>query len=212
MHQKASSKSGTYVNVDPKTLDITISEKRIAPMAIPLEMKSIADMPPMWEMVYYKYVYGEYHRKQQAMSPGKRPAASLAPPPPWVVALAGVVWEGILQGAAWDVVKAALSSAVAKLRATGVAPQGPSDRATKTEIKAGWRELSEPGRKQYEMFLSLKRSAKSLPDRHALAYARAKDAGEFSKIVRSEIETSTAPKKSGTKKSVAKRSRAKKKA
>jgi hypothetical protein len=206
MLQKASSKSATYVNVDPKTLEITISGEKRAPMAIPLGIKSVQDMPPMWEVVYYKYMYGEYHRKQQTLPLDKRAAASLAPPPPWLVALAGVMWEGILQGAAWDVVKLAVSSAVSKLRAAGVAPQNLPDRTTQTEIKAGWREISVPGRKQYEMFLSLKRSAKSLPDRHALAFARAQDAAEFGKIIRSEMETPAGPvKKRGTKKAVAKK-------
>ena len=172
MLQKASSKSTTYVNVDPKTLEITISKEKNAPMAIPLEIQSVGDMPPMWEVVYFQYMYGEYHRKQQELTPGRRVAASLAPPPPWVVALAGVMWEGIIQGAGWDSVKVAVSYAMSKLKAAGLAPAARSDRTTTTEVGAGFRELSKPGLKQYEMFLSLNRSAKRLPDRHALAYAR----------------------------------------
>jgi hypothetical protein len=212
MVQKAPSKSTTYVNVDPKTLEITISKEKNAPMAIPLEIKSVGDMPPMWEVVYFQYMYGEYHRKQKELTPNRRVAASLAPPPPWVVALAGVMWEGIIQGAAWDTVKVAVSYAISKLRAAGLAPAPQSDRTTTTEVGAGFRELSKPGLKQYEMFLSLKRSSKRLPDRHALAYARAQDAVEFGKIIRSEMETVGPVTKRGARKAFEKKPKATKKA
>jgi hypothetical protein len=208
---KASPKSSTYVNVDTKTLEITISGERITPMAISLNVKSIADLPPMWEVVYYRYMYGQYYLRQKALPPKERRSASLAPPPPWLVALAGVMWEGILQGAAWDVIKLAVSSAISKLRAAGLTPQDQPPEATTTEIRAGWRELCKPGQKQYEMFLSLKRSAKNLPDRHALAYARAQNAMEFGKIIRSEMDTPAPAKKRAVKKALANKPKSKNK-
>jgi hypothetical protein len=36
------------------------------------------------------------------------------------------------------------------------------------------------------MFLSLKRTVRELPERHALAYARAKDDRQFGRIIRGE--------------------------
>jgi hypothetical protein len=186
MPDKASLRS-TFINIDQQTLDITISDRRLSQMAIPAAYHQSERMPPMWEMVYFYFMYGEYHKRQGIIAPGKRTAASLPPPPVWLVAIAGVMWEGIIQGATWDIVKMAISAAVTKLRDTGLAPTGSKE--TDTSIRAGWRQYSTPGKKQYEMFVSLKRTVKMLPDRHALAYARAEDASEFGQIVRNETET-----------------------
>ena len=95
------------------------------------------------------------------------------------------MWEGLIQWATWDVVKLAASSAMAKLCEAGIAP--PASHESTTSLRAGWRQYQKSGRKQYEMFLSLKRTVKTLPDGHAEAYARAKDQLEFGKMVRKEL-------------------------
>ncbi len=80
----------------------------------------------------------------------------------------------------------AAGSAVAKLREAGFGPAYSTE--TSTAFKVGWRELTSSGRKQYEMYLSLNRSVRTIPDRHAIAYARAKDEVNFRQIIRQEVD------------------------
>jgi hypothetical protein len=80
----------------------------------------------------------------------------------------------------------AAGSAVAKLREAGFGPASSTE--TSTAFKVGWREFTSSGRKQYEMYLSLNRSVRTIPDRHAIAYARAKDEVNFRQIIRQEVD------------------------
>src|SRR5215472_8733807 len=41
---------------------------------------------------------------------------------PWLVALAGIMWEGLVQGLTWDVIKLSCLSALNKLRQNRLAP------------------------------------------------------------------------------------------
>jgi hypothetical protein len=63
---------------------------------------------------------------------GRKALYQLGPPDPWMLALGALVWEGILQGAAWDAMKVAASSALTRLRALNVAPQSESVSQTTT--------------------------------------------------------------------------------
>src|SRR5689334_3057628 len=138
MYMRSSATNRSFVNIDPNTLELSIANKRMAPMAIPLSVgNNLSDMTPMWNLTYYHFMYGVYGRRQQNLEPGmRRSAAMLSPPPPWLVALAGVMWEGIIQGAAWDVVKVAANSAMTKLREAGIASPASSESAT--SVRAGW--------------------------------------------------------------------------
>jgi hypothetical protein len=84
------------------------------------------------------------------------------------------MWEGVLQGAAWDTVKFAVRRALDKLSNEGFVPPPESSSSKERTFRAGWSQYSSSGRKQYEMFLSLKKTVRELPERHALAYARAR--------------------------------------
>lgn len=177
------------MNVDPESLEVVISDRKLSPLAIPTAIDGgLVRMPPMWEAIYFHYLYAEHYRHQTKVSPKNQAAACLAPPPAWLVGIAAVMWEGILQGAAWDVVKMSVGAAISKLQGARLAPQDSGSKETDISVKAGWRTYSSSGKKQYEMFLSLKRTIKRLPEGHALAYARAADATEFGRIVRNELK------------------------
>ena len=172
-----------YFTVDSKSLELEITDKPKPGMAIPVNKTS-----PMWDVVLFHFMYPTVYRKQEGPI---RVRYSLAPPPPWLVAIAGVMWEGILQGAAWDVVKAALHAALDKLRTGGLLPVSTATsgrQSSEREIRAGWVAYSEPGRKQFEMFLTLKKNVTELPERHALAYARARNDAELGQIIRGETK------------------------
>lgn len=185
MPKKKPSARERFVNVDPNTLDITISGEKQAPMAIRMYVKSLADMPPIWELVYYRFMYRDLYGRQKKLSRGIRKAYCLAPPPPWFVAIAGVMWEGIIQGATWDTVKLAVNAAISKLRQANLLPNAGTQEMS-ISIRAGFEVYSTSARKQYGLFLAMKRIHKNLPDQHSMAYGRARDRAEFGRIVRAE--------------------------
>lgn len=81
---------------------------------------------------------------------------------PWLVALAGIMWEGLVQGLTWDVIKHSCLSALDKFRQKRLAP--PTGVTTKskakhsrTEIGFSWTQFSTDGRPLYEFFLGVKR-------------------------------------------------------
>ena len=131
-----------FVNIDPDTLEIAFSDQRHSPMAIPVGCSDSERMPPMWEAVYYRHMYRERSLRQQELPPTDRTAASLASPPAWLVAIAGVMWDGVIQGAAWDAVKWAVGRAISKLQASPLAPQASDSKEITSSVQAGWREYS----------------------------------------------------------------------
>ncbi len=66
---------------------------------------------------------------------GKRIEYSLVPPDPWLVALGLVMWEGIVQGFAWDAVKMSVNAALKTLRGKGVAPLSEEHEVTERESR-----------------------------------------------------------------------------
>jgi hypothetical protein len=95
---------------------------------------------------------------------GVKTSYYLSPPPLWLAAIAGVMWEGVLQGAAWDTVKFAVRRALDKLSNEGLIPRPESSSSKERTFRAGWSQHSSSGRKQYEMFLSLKKTVRELPE------------------------------------------------
>ena len=49
--------------------------------------------------------------------------AKMVAPDPWMLAIGAIVWEGILQGLSWDLVKASAMAGLRLLRSRGLAPE-----------------------------------------------------------------------------------------
>ncbi len=135
---------------------------------IPLERPGDASgFAPFFELVYFQGVYSARYRADRRS--GRRPGAYyLSPPDPWLLMLAAVMWEGILQGLAWDAVKVMCRAALASMRRQEVAPPlpiGTEPRETLTHHTARfrWTGFSTSARTQYELFLDLKRRHRELP-------------------------------------------------
>jgi hypothetical protein len=172
----------SYVNVDSDTLEVTLSKTRGSGLAIPVH-----EAGKMWEAIRSHFMYPtQFAAARQKSEPYMH--ALLMEAPLWLTTIGGIMWEGVIQNASWEIVKFAVASALTKLAIVGLAPTPEMQKSKETSVRAGWREYSQPGRKQYEMFLSIKRTVKALPRGHALAYARAKDDLEFGRLVRGEIE------------------------
>ena len=70
-----------------------------------------------------------------------------------------VMWEGIVQGIAWDTIKIIVKKAYEVMATQGLAPRDVRTSRTKkskTELGFVWTQYKD-GRKQYQMFLGLRR-------------------------------------------------------
>jgi hypothetical protein len=98
---------------------------------------------------------------------------------PWLVAIFGIMWQGLVQGFTWDVIKHFCLSALDKLRhnrlapRTGVTTKSEARRA-RTEIGFSWTEFSEDGRPLYELFLGAKRRYQKATKEERAQLSRAK--------------------------------------
>src|SRR2546430_10201 len=88
-------------------------------------------------------------------------------PDPWLIALAAIMWQGLIQGLTWDVIKASCLAALSKLRKKNLAPPKPTQRVdtrkkrlaadSRTQIGFSWTQYGHAGRPLREFFLGLKR-------------------------------------------------------
>ena len=60
------------------------------------------------------------------------------PPDPWLLAVAYIMWEGVLQGLSWDTLKALVNRAINKMQALGVAPQHAGQMRTERGLRFSW--------------------------------------------------------------------------
>jgi hypothetical protein len=158
------------VEVAKKGLGIRILESRSRPRKgmIPLQSSYARDIirtSPIGRIVYFDVLYPSMEAADRRA--GRNRKACLITPDPWLVVLAAVMWEGIVQGLTWDCVKAAGKAALARLAERGLAPTASKARRTtsgqresRTEVGFHWVEYAESGKKQRELFLGLRRVAK----------------------------------------------------
>jgi hypothetical protein len=93
----------------------------------------------------------------------------LVPPEPWIVALAAIMWEGILQGLAWDTIKTGVRETLEYLQSKGDAPTGlaggPTRHFRSLDVRFRWRRYGHDGRLRYSMYVRLNSVASSLSTR-----------------------------------------------
>jgi hypothetical protein len=128
------------LTVDSDTLDIEFTNDTSSGMVIPVRPQS----SKMWEVVYSQFMYPTVHKRDRVenLKPkyggGVKTSYYLSPPPLWLAAIAGVMWEGVLQGAAWDTVKFAVRRALDKLSNEGLVPPPESSSSKERMFRAGW--------------------------------------------------------------------------
>lgn len=69
---------------------------------------------------------------------GRPVSSSIMPPDPWLVALTYLMWEGIVQGMAWDVAKVGTQKALSYLQSRGIAPKDKKERKSETDVHFSW--------------------------------------------------------------------------
>lgn len=69
-----------------------------------------------------RHSIGDVAANESFKKRGKGAVPSVYPPDPWLLALIWLMWEGVVQGATWDIIKASLSSAISTLQQNRLAP------------------------------------------------------------------------------------------
>jgi hypothetical protein len=149
-----------HIRHHPRTNTVSVGEgdpggKRVVPVVNPfrVDLRRNPIAPAVYENVLYPAVEAEDRRAGR-----KDVAYSLVQPDPWLIALAMVMWEGIVQGLSWDVVKVSVRKALAMMQAEGVAPSETYKKKSsdRTELGFCWTAYKN-GKKQYDMFVGLRR-------------------------------------------------------
>lgn len=83
---------------DTNTLSV-IADLPTEGYVIPLSDRLDTRNDPVTNLLYSEFMYSVVKAKST-----KRQSFKLAPPDPWMVAVAYLMYEGIVQGAAWDAV------------------------------------------------------------------------------------------------------------
>jgi hypothetical protein len=116
-------------------------------------------------LVYFNVLYPSVQARDQEK--GRRVKYKLIEPDPWLIALAAIMWQGLIQGLTWDVIKASCLAALSKLRKKNLAPPKPTQRVdtrkkrlaadSRTQIGFSWTQYGHAGRPLREFFLGVKR-------------------------------------------------------
>lgn len=160
-------KQPTYILIDRDTLTVRISTRRsnkhfiipIAKSEIPQGIHSIREQLIDWVLdpaarATWKKAHPDLVKK------GVRVAFCVGSPDPWHIALAYLMWQGIVQGLAWDIVKLSIREALKALSSYNLAPESTVTKASKlrkASIGFSYTEYASDGKKQREMFLGLKK-------------------------------------------------------
>jgi hypothetical protein len=157
-----------FIQFDPQTMTVSVTgAEQPGGANVPVcEVDIINDNPynsriPLLSTIYKEVLYAA--KEAEDRKQGRNVEYLLAPPDPWLIALGLVMWEGIVQGVAWDAVKVLVSSALAKLRKEGVAPASDKHQVTRKEsVELGfcWVQYS-GGDKLKEMFVGLRKHHES---------------------------------------------------
>lgn len=158
-------KQPAYILVDRNTLTINLSARRsskhftipIAKSQIPHSIYSIREQLINWVLNPAAHKAWE-KAHPDLIKKGTSVAFCVGSPDSWLIALAYLMWQGIVQGLAWDVVKLSINEAVRALSSRDLAPTlAKASRRRKMSIGFSYTEYSSSGQKQREMFLGLKR-------------------------------------------------------
>ncbi len=125
---------------------------------------------PLAAVLFYEVIYPSVYRRAP-----KEVKYSLFPPDAWLLALAAVMWEGIVQGLAWDAVKATGQRLIASLRENGLAPSAVGGVPLREETGFRYTSYAASGRKKREIFVGLRRVYRGANDARRQEISRSFD-------------------------------------
>ena len=169
-----------YIRIDPKSLEAdVVASKDDKAICVPLRQERSGSA--FSDLLHYTVHFDVLYPMVEASDRKRRIRVKyyLHQADPWLVALFGIMWEGLVQGLTWDLIKVSCLSALNKLRKkqlappTGVTTKTEARRA-RTEIGFSWTEFSEDGRPLYEFFLGIKRRFRKASKEETTTLTRAK--------------------------------------
>jgi len=155
-----------YILIDKTTLSVTLGSGRSSSaFTVPTKFPDSRLLSPLESAVYYDILYRAVNAEDRRQ--GIEAAYWLVEPDPWLISIAYIMWEGIIQGMAWDAAKVLVQNALTILRSHDLAPSQPlsiagrssKEKNVESELELGfsWHEYANDGRKKYQMFIGLKR-------------------------------------------------------
>jgi hypothetical protein len=156
-----------YIFVDPHDLTVQMrDDRRKKGVTIPVSAhRDIVLRHSFYGLVYFSVIYG-MRRKEDRRKGIKNVDYCLPYPDPWLVAVAAIMWEGLLQGLTWDAIKLAVCNGLSVLRRNRLAPTTSGSieqvvkkhdkRKARTEMGFSWRAFSKDGKPLRELFLGVR--------------------------------------------------------
>ena len=117
-------------------------------------------------LVYFNVLYPYVAEEDKAKGKPKT-AYSLVDPDPWLIALAAIMWQGLIQGLTWDSIKFAALKGISFLRSNDLLAEEPypsegwkkskKKKSSGVEIGLSWTKFSVDGEPLHKFFLGIKR-------------------------------------------------------
>jgi len=152
-----------YIYVNPQTLELSLVEEiPEQSFVIPTQAsKRHVDEPAFHHLVYFNVLY-PYVENLHGSSDKPKVRYKLIYPEPWLMGVAALIWEGLIQGLTWDVIKGVVLQGIDRLRSEGLAPKSvlkksSTEKETKFTMGVSWTEFSEDGQPLKELFCGIKR-------------------------------------------------------
>lgn len=159
-----------YICIDSNTLEVRLLTRRSSKnVCFPLHQDvnptslHLENQDTLQGIVYREVLY-PYQYRLTGDDP-KKVAYSLIPRDSWLVALAYIAFEGIIQGWAWDAAKAYMKQGLAQMQALGVAPKTKREgKPTSRKFRTGFVWSSFSGDDElHELFVGLQQVHSKLP-------------------------------------------------
>jgi hypothetical protein len=129
-----------YIVIDPETFEVSVADR---PPTAPALVTPVYDIytlnaePPLLAEVGAQEIADAYERELEREGTGALPVLP-SPPDAFLVALILMMWEGIVQGMTWDMVKPYVFRALHVLQERGLAPSEHSSEHSISETKLGF--------------------------------------------------------------------------
>lgn len=125
-----------YIQINPRSLSTKVVGFKVG-RAIYIPVRVRRHGSAMRDMLHYTAYFDVLYRVAgpSDQKDRARSSASLQEPDPWFVALVALMWQGLVEGLTWDVIKVSCLLALDKLRRQRLAPPASAMVATRRKLK-----------------------------------------------------------------------------
>lgn len=161
-----------YIHIDPQTLTVSVNSSQAShALTVPSDLDEDVERPvrKVADAILLDVLYPAI--EAEARERGRNVKYRLPEPDPWLVSLGLLMWQGIIQGLAWDAVRTSVRAALDRLRGEGLAPQDNGSVNIHTEVGFCWTEYTAEN-KLREVFFGLRRTQQRSESARRAAKAR----------------------------------------